>query len=153
MSHPDEDRVLYLQPSSSDLEAIGLLLKACGLPRSDIKPPQLKCFLSAKSGDDLVGIIGLEVLEGVALVRSLAVTAKYRGRGIGTDLLDGAETLARRLGVETLYGLTETIEPLLLQRGFRRIDRDEAPEPIQATSQFSALCPESAVLLAKHIAR
>lgn len=153
MESTDTTAICVESASASDLEAIRRLLESAGLPCGDLTPPHLDSFVCAKSGEDLVGVIGFEAFGQDALVRSLAVVPSHRGRGIGSNLLADVENVARQHGVKTLYGLTETIEPLLLRRGYGRIDRADAPESIRATSEFRALCPASAVLLVKRIAR
>lgn len=152
MSSVRENAVRIETASAPDLESIRRLLESADLPHVDLPPACLEMFLYAKSGEDLVGVIGLEAYEQMGLVRSLAVAPSHRGRGIASSLLAEAETLARRHGMRTLYGLTETIEPLLLRRGYRRVARDEAPEAIRETAEFRTLCPMTAVLLTKTLA-
>lgn len=152
MEFPDTTAICFESASASDLEAIHRLLECAGLPHADLTPAHLDSFVCAKHGKRLVGVIGFEAFGHQALARSLAVAPSHRGRGIASSLLEQMEASAQRRGIETLYGLTETIEALLLQRGYHRIDRDDAPESIRATSEFMALCPASAVLLVKHVA-
>ena len=37
------------------------------------------------------------------------------------------------------------------RRGYRHIDRDAAPAPLQDTAEFKSLCPEGAVCMVKDI--
>lgn len=50
-------------------------------------------------------------------------------------------------GVTDAWLLTTTIAPLAEKLGFRRVDRALAPTEIQASRQFAALCPSSAILM------
>ena len=87
----------------------------------------------------------------VALLRSLVVTDDLRGRGFGGALTDAAEDLARTLDVASVYLLTTSADAFFLSRGYRPIQRSEAPEKIRSTTQFNTLCPDSAVLMTKEV--
>jgi arsenate reductase (thioredoxin) len=45
--------------------------------------------------------------------------------------------------------LTETAEIFFARKGYHTVDRKDAPAEIQASSEFSHLCPSSAVLMKK----
>jgi amino-acid N-acetyltransferase len=60
-----------------------------------------------------------------------------------------AEELVRRPEVESMYLLTTTAEEFLRRRGYRTVARSEAPAAIQSTTDFSKLCPSSAILMVK----
>ena len=134
-----------------DLAAIRELLDSAQLPHSDLDAGSLKTFICAREKGRLVGVAGLEVFGSIAMARSLAVAPASRGRRIGSELLDRVEELARDLGVTDLYGLTLTIEDLLIRRGFRKTNRSDAPPQIRRTPEFRGLCPDSAALLVKNI--
>lgn len=137
--------------AEGDLRAIRQVLDEGKLPHEDITPEHLAFFLGAWVDGSLVGVVGLEPFGSIGLVRSLAVTVPQRERGIASDLLRRIEEAAVKAGVSTLYGLTETIEDLLLRRGYARIDRSGAPAEIRETPEFAGLCPESAALLVKKL--
>ncbi len=86
-----------------------------------------------------------------ALLRSVVVRRESRARGLGRDLVAKCEGLARRQGVDALYLLTETAAEFFRSIGYREIDRGTAPDQIKATSQFSSLCPDSAILMFKSL--
>ncbi|MFC2077907.1 arsenic resistance N-acetyltransferase ArsN2 [Candidatus Bipolaricaulota bacterium] len=153
MGHSGSEAVQYGPARPFQLEAIRQLLDEGGLPHADITASHLDLFLGAMLDGILVGVIGLEIFGRVGLARSLAVSRSQRGHGIASSLLAEVETLARRRGVEKLYGLTETIAEILRRRGYRHIDRNEAPPAIRGTSEFQTLCPSSAVLMAKDLHR
>jgi amino-acid N-acetyltransferase len=133
----------------SDLPGIRWLLEYEGLPASDLDESLLERFLVCRDGRDVVAAVGLEVFGQVALLRSLVVDPQLRGRGLGMHLTKAAEALARRSGVESIYLLTTTAEEFFRARGYRIVARSEAPAAIQSTTQFSALCPSTAVLMVK----
>jgi len=107
--------------------------------------------MAAWDGPQMAGVVGLELLGDVALLRSLAVPAEYRGRWIGSQLTCKAEAYARSQGVEVLYLLTLTAEVFFARRGYRVVGRDTAPAAIQETTEFRSLCPDSAVCMVKHL--
>jgi amino-acid N-acetyltransferase len=48
-----------------------------------------------------------------------------------------------------LYLLTTTAREFFAGRGYRAIDRADAPERIRGTTEFSDLCPASATAMVK----
>ena len=74
-----------------------------------------------------------------------------RGVGLGTALLQHAESYARTRGVQTLYLLTTTAKRYFEARGYRLTARAACPKAIQATAEFASLCPAAAVLLTKRL--
>lgn len=141
---------MSIEPANpSDLPAIRWLLEFDRLPSDDLTEGLLRHFLVLRDEGQVLGVIGLELHGGVALLRSLVVAEEFRGRSHGAALASAAESLARRLGVVSIYLLTTSAEAFFQSRGYRRISRDAAPSQIQATTQFSALCPSTAVLMVK----
>lgn len=134
-----------------DFRTVMALLDEAGLPHADLTPTHLAHFRVLRDGDDLVGVVGLEVYGEAALLRSLAVAPGRRGEGLGGRLVDAAEAHARTLGVDTLYLLTTTAADFFAARGFAVTDRAAVPEAIAGTHEFAALCPASAVCMARRL--
>ncbi len=130
---------------------IKLLLAACGLPTSDIAPSNSMLFFTHHAGGKLVGVIGLEVYDTVALLRSLAVTPAQRKNGLGKSLVKFAEEYAADHGIESLYLLTTTAENFFSKLGYSSASREDAPSSIKSTSQFSGLCPSSSAFMSKRL--
>jgi len=128
--------------------AIRSLLTAAELPLEDLATADVR-FLVAMQDDEPVAAIGLESFEGAGLLRSLVVRADLRGSGIGGQLVDALESLARQSGMDRLVLLTQTAAPFFQRRGYRAIDRDEAPDSIRSSAQFRSLCPASATCMTK----
>lgn len=137
------------QARRSDLAGIRWLLEYEQLPTSDLIESALERFLVCRDDKGVVGAVGLEIFESVALLRSLVVDRSVRGGGLGSQLSTAAEELARRLGVGSIYLLTTTAEEFFRRRGYRIVARSEAPAAIQRTTEFSQLCPSSAILMVK----
>ena len=139
-----------LKPAG-DQTAVYNLLAACELPYQDITPSKLGQFWTLRDGDSVVGVVGLELYGNIGLLRSLAVLTRYRGRGLGSELLSKAEERARSQGIETLYLLTTTADEFFVRRGYERVERDSAPDAIKETAEFRSLCPDSAVCMVKQL--
>ena len=135
----------------SVLEEIFPVLIACDLPTTDISaasPPQ---FFGCRVAGSVVAVIGLEQFWSAGLLRSLAVLPPVRERGFAQALVSHVESFAASHGVESLFLLTTTAEPFFLKLGYRPASRQDAPRAIQATSQFSGLCPSSSAFLSKRV--
>jgi amino-acid N-acetyltransferase len=125
------------------------LLTSASLPVEDLTPAHCENFFFTGPGDAPTGLVGLELLGEVALLRSLVVSPQRRGQGEGRALLRHAETFARGRGVRTLYLLTTTAEPFFERQGYRRAERDSAPAAIRATREFAGICPASSAFMCR----
>ncbi|UCD05618.1 MAG: GNAT family N-acetyltransferase [candidate division WOR-3 bacterium] len=126
------------------------LLKDAGLPFEDVTA-HLHDFLVAEDNSTIVGTVGLEPYGDIALLRSLAVEASHRNKGVGRKLYDGVVAHARLKGVKRLYLLTTTAKRMFRDLGFLDVDRDQLPDEIRKTDEFQKLCPETAVCMSKDI--
>jgi len=127
------------------------LLADCDLLHEDITAALLEHFLLKWDDARLIAVIGLEVKNQFALLRSLAVDAEYRNRGIAAGLVGKIEDYAKSLNVDTLYLLTMTAETFFKKCGYLPTARDSAPAGIQGTAEFKNLCPASATCMVKHL--
>jgi amino-acid N-acetyltransferase len=126
------------------------LLSDAELPFEDITA-HLNDFLVAEHTSTIVGTVGLEPYGDIALLRSLAVAASYRNKGVGRKLYDGVVAHARLKGVKRLYLLTTTAKRIFRDLGFHDVDRNLLPDEISTTDEFQKLCPETAVGMTKDI--
>jgi amino-acid N-acetyltransferase len=108
-------------------------------------------FVIAQEGADVLGAAALERFGATGLVRSVAVAAHARNRGVGRALVRRLEEHARRAGVIDLVLLTETATGFFEKEGYSVIPRASAPEPVHASAEFRALCPQSATCLSKKL--
>ncbi len=137
---------------TSHLPAVVSLMSVCGLPSEDLGVDSGVTLYGAQDDSGaLVGSVGLELFDETALLRSLAVSPEYQGRGLGDALLQYAQDAAVAQGVTTLYLLTTTAEDYFSHRGYQRLSRDDAPSAIRNTSQFSGLCPASSAFMKKSL--
>ncbi len=127
------------------------LLADCGLPSSDIESSHFDNFLGCGTNKDLKGIVGLELFNSVALLRSLAVASASRGLGCAKVLVSEIESYAKENGVRELYLLTTTAEKYFSGLGYSYAERNTAPDEIKNTKEFSGLCPDSASFMVKKL--
>src|SRR5205085_12390670 len=97
----------------------------------------------------IVGTVGLELLGAVALLRSLAVLTPLRGMGLGKKLYQAAFGKAIERKLQAVYLITTTADQFFEKQGFQRVERTATPPSVQATAQFSGICPSSAIVMAK----
>ncbi|GMV68621.1 MAG: hypothetical protein AMXMBFR76_10600 [Pseudomonadota bacterium] len=71
------------------------LLAEAQLPSSDLTDAHMERFFGCGSDSAPDGIVGLELYDSVALLRSLAVSLNSRGQGGGTALVERAEAFAQ----------------------------------------------------------
>ena len=136
---------IELRPARpAELDAIVALLGVAELPVEDLDVAKLDAFVVATEGDACVGVVGLEIHEPNALLRSLAVERGHRSRGLGARLVHAIETEARARGVTALYLLTTTAKTFFERVGYAAHDRAAVPPSIAATAEFSSLCPDGA---------
>ena len=133
-----------------DLGYVETLLSRNGLPSRDVGSGSGRFFLGLVD-DRPVGVIGLERYGSDGLLRSLVVERSARGNGYGAKLCVGLEERASRNGIDRLFLLTTTAASFFSDIGYVELDRERAPKPIQETSQFTELCPDTATCLVKKL--
>jgi len=130
-------------------DGIRELLRSQGLPTADLESGTEVSLFVAGQEEQLLGVVGIQILGSVALLRSLAVISTERGKGLGEALVRCAEQHADSMGVHAIYLLTTSAESFFLARGYRAADRKDAPAAIARSSQFSSLCPSSSAFMSK----
>lgn len=126
-----------------DMPAARELLAASDLPTDDLDDPSIS-LVGAFANASLVGVVGLQTCGSVGLLRSLAVVPQRRGDGVARALCEHVFDLAAARTLPTLWLLTTTAKDYFTRHAFEAVPRDEAPDAIRATAQFSSLCPSSA---------
>jgi amino-acid N-acetyltransferase len=131
------------------LAGVIALLTSAQLPTGDLTDAHCEHFFFTGTRGSPTALVGLELFDGVALLRSLVVSQPARGFGAGSALVRHAEAYARDGGVHTIYLLTTTAETFFERRGFVRTDRASAPPAIRATREFSGICPASSTFMSR----
>jgi len=139
---------VFRQPSESEVRR---LLSEANLPTADLTPGHFEHFFGCGARQAPKGVVGLECHGAEALLRSLVVDAAARGHGCGKALVAAAERYARERGVKRIYLLTTTAAKFFERLGYTVAAREEAPECIRATSEFSGICPSGSVFMAKDL--
>jgi amino-acid N-acetyltransferase len=127
-------------------EGFRSLLKNSGLPADDLDFKR-DLLVGYYEGDDLVGTGGLEVHGDHALLRSLSVKFGIRGKSVGTTITDFLVTEAKKRKLQNIFLLTETARGFFLKKGFTEVAREAVPESVKQSSEFSHVCPTSAVVM------
>ncbi len=141
---------MKIEQADNYRESIIALLTAEKLPVADLPEP-LENFAVSKQGDDVTGVIGLEIYGDYALLRSLAVNSKFRNQGIADGLLHHIEKLAAAKNLKAVYLLTETAPGYFIRKGYQTITRADVPAEVQQSSEFSHVCPQSAIVMQKFL--
>lgn len=124
------------------------LLKFWKLPYSDLSNMRVQIYcLKDESG--LKGTGGLEIYGENALIRSVAVAERFLRTGQGKIICDELEQIALKSGIKNLYLLTTTAASFFKHRGYETIEREQFPEGLKNTAQFSELCPSTAICMKK----
>ncbi len=139
------------QAQPDDWDAVQSLLLASELPVDDLGPQKLDGFLIAEDDNAMVGLIGLEVLGTVGLLRSLVVEKSARRSGLGGKLVGALESAAQTAGIAELWLLTIDAERFFQRHDFEIVDRAAAPGEIRNSDEFSTLCPGTAWLMRKSL--
>lgn len=134
------------QATTDDLSVIQDLLTSNGLPLDGVREA-LCGFLVAEAEGRIVGVVGMEQRGRYGLLRSAAVAADWRSRGVARQLVERIIAEAESQGVRALYLLTTTAEHYFPMFGFRTASRDAAPDEIRATDEFRGACPASATVM------
>ena len=94
-------------------------------------------FFVADEGGTLAGCVQLAEYDGIAELRSLAVSRGHQGKGIGGALIEHCKKAARARGYRVLYSLTQAQNFALFERsGFQKTDK-----PSEKLLKDCAICP------------
>jgi len=98
---------------------IRALLEACGLPTMDLATSQPQFIVSCEEGR-IIATGALQRCAGCsALLRSVAVAADARGRGLGQSIVRELERIALSEGIEWLTLLTQGAHAFFESLGYR----------------------------------
>jgi amino-acid N-acetyltransferase len=145
------DDLIFISGKSISLkDAVGLL-KEYELPTADLNKRSLQNFIGFKDKERLIGLVALESYETFGLLRSLVVDKNYRDRGLANKLIEQIVQLAKRRNVSEIYLLTTTAKDYFLKKGFDVVSREDVPDSVKASSEFSSVCPASADVMVRKV--
>ena len=122
-------------------------LKSAELPFHDLNVVDSSIMVGYYKGNELVGTGALEVYGDFALLRSLSVKFGLRGQSMGSMITENLLTLASENGLKGVYLLTETAHGFFLKKGFIDVARETVPPEVRTSSEFSQVCPATAVCM------
>jgi amino-acid N-acetyltransferase len=137
---------LYRNSTRSDLPAIIALLTSANLILDGVEEIA-DSFLLAFQDGKLIGCAALEQYNKTALLRSVAIAEPARGSGLGKEIVRRTLDRARADGFENVVLLTSTAEGFFPRFGFRKINREDAPDSVKSSLEFRAACPQSATVM------
>lgn len=109
----------------------------------------LETAVVARAAGRIIGTAAIEVYGTSALLRSVAVDPAFQGQHVGRTLTETALTLARSAGIENVYLLTTTAEAYFPKLGFSRVTREDVPDAVRQSVEFTSACPASATVMRK----
>jgi N-acetylglutamate synthase-like GNAT family acetyltransferase len=121
-----------------DVRAILDLIEAVHLPPVGIDEA-IEYFWVARAGERIVGTVGLEVYDDLALLRSLAVTPTQQHTGLGRILTETALSYLTTRQFCAVYLLTTTAAAFFARYGFCPVARDAVPAGIQQSVEFQGV--------------
>ena len=135
----------------SNLEAIFALLELVNLPTGGVKENINTFFILQEIDGTIKGCIGLELYNEYALLRSAAIHPENQGQGLGSKLTAAVTLLAKELGVRKLYLITETAKEFFERKGFTLVSKDEIPESVKGSVEFTFRCAEKGVTMIREL--
>jgi amino-acid N-acetyltransferase len=142
---------MLIEKAENYRDSIVQLLSVAKLPVEDL-PLSLDNFSVALNDEkEVIGVAGLEIYADYGLLRSLAVKPEYRGQGVANRLLSITERSASLNNVKAIYLITETASAYFGQKGYITVARMQVPDEIKVSSEFSYVCPASAIVMKKEL--
>ena len=140
--------VIITPAMPGDVRAILDLVESVHLPPEGIAEA-MEYFWVARAGERIVGAVGLEVYNDMALLRSLAVTPACQHTGLGRALTETALAYLTTRQFRVVYLLTTTAEAFFARHGFCLVARDVVPASVQQSVEFQGGCPTTAACMAR----
>jgi N-acetylglutamate synthase-like GNAT family acetyltransferase len=85
-----EANVVIREAGLADITKLEVVLTQAGLSANDLLAAETRYWLAEDGEKQPVGVVGLELGSSAVLLRSTAVSPSWRGRGVGTSLVQHA---------------------------------------------------------------
>jgi len=83
------------------------------------------------------------------LIRSVVIDPTFRNKQIGNQLINALMDKLYPENYKGFYLLTETAASFFTKLGFMPVQRENVPVEIQQSTEFSTICPSSAMVMYK----
>jgi N-acetylglutamate synthase-like GNAT family acetyltransferase len=145
-------RLLATPLAAWERDGLKAALVKARLPADEIDDPRHLFWRFETYEDVPVGFGGLELHGSDALLRSVVTLPPLRQVGMGAAIVAALEDEARARRCRALYLLTTTEANFFARLGYTACARNDVPDAVRASAQFSTLCPQSATVMVKQIA-
>lgn len=137
--------------AAQDLPAVLALLGAVNLPTEGVAE-NFSQFFIARAHDSLIGCVGQERYDDVALLRSLAVDPQQQGGGWGRALTERLLTEARAAGIKEVVLLTTTARDFFARHfDFTETERRQFDEVFAGSPEWHLPRCSSAVCMRRRL--
>jgi N-acetylglutamate synthase-like GNAT family acetyltransferase len=140
-----------VKATESDFSEINDLLNSVSLPWVETDNCPRYFFVSKNTENKIIASIGLEIYGTYGLLRSLAVDPDNRNKGIALLLIDEIIKQSHALQLKAVYLLTTTADKYFLKNGFEDVQRNDIPEELTHSQEYSSICPASAITMRKSL--
>lgn len=133
---------MIIESDERQLPQIISLLQGNALPTSDISSEKQK-FWVFQHENSIIGCCAIEQYGNFALLRSLAVSKLFHGKGVGTALCKHIIEWSKEQELSALFLLTTTASSFFEKQAWIKVWRNAVPKPLQKSEEFSTICPSS----------
>jgi amino-acid N-acetyltransferase len=140
------DRIVLRAAETADVPQIERIITE-GKALCAGEPRQLDGVLVADAGGQLVGVAGLELFGGDALLRAAFVRDEARLEEVGRVLVEGILTEGAMLAADSVYLITPASAEFFARFGFMRVSREELPSAVLRRALMTDRAPSSAAAM------
>lgn len=144
-THGSEARIRPAGPQ--DLPEVKELLRDAGLPTDGVADHFGEAYAVADAGGQVVAAAGVEIHDGYGLLRSVVVSPDWQGLGLGEQVVRDRLRWAEERKLRGVVLLTTTAAGYFPRLGFIPAAREDVPEAVRSSSEFTSVCPASAAVL------
>jgi amino-acid N-acetyltransferase len=131
----------------AEIDTLNNLLQTENLPLVDQIDQNGYFFKAVGNSGEIFGAVGLELFGNHGLLRSLVVDKNYRRTGIAGRLVERVIRRSLKLKLKALFLLTTTADNYFEKKLFKEIARNEVPDEIKLSKEFSSICPSTAIVM------
>jgi len=137
-----------LRPAvEEDRQLVSEMLVDAELPTDGLEEQFGEGYVIAELEGRVVGAGGIEVHGDYGLLRSVVVGKGERGHGLGELIVGDRLRWSARKGLRAVYLLTTTVPEFFERIGFTEMTRNEMPNEIQGSKEYSEVCPVTATAM------